>query len=143
MSNNGTFKTAEDVELRPNFSTPVVMTASRDLNISINKLLNGGLRIDEILNVLWYACESQCKKKEITQEEFFDKHLTPATIPAAVKAFFFQLGEAFPQLKDLGGEGGSDNPLVLALSQLTAKLGRSGQLSNSPDSAESIPSKPE
>lgn len=148
MNSKINFETARGVVLTPVFTTPVLLTASRKLGVSLSRIMKGDLTPADLIDLIWYACERDCRSHKISYENFMEEHLTLDRIPDAFLALFEQLKLSFPSLADLIREvgAGAQAPLTEALSSIVDQLKESGQLSgssNSQPTAESTPTEPE
>lgn len=95
-----TFLDAKSEEWELRLTTPLLLRISRKCDLSLAKLMSGQIRIDEVLEMVWLACEEQARARACSREDFLEARLAPAALPSAVQAVFAALKEAFPQMED-------------------------------------------
>ena len=125
-----TFKDGEGRTWKPILTTPVVIDACRELQITISNLLELTINVGDMIDLLWYTCRGQAAERKLTQEDFY-ADIPLRLLPDAVGAVMGVLQESFPQMKDaLQGLANAASPFG---------LGKSMTSSNSVVSQESAP----
>ena len=109
----------------PELTTPIVMNASRKLGFTLGDLLELRLNLGDLIDVLWYTCQTQAEERKVSQQDFYEIVVTLDRLPEAVACLIGVIEQAFPKQADaIKGLMNSAAPFA---------LGKSTTLSSSAD----------
>jgi hypothetical protein len=92
------FTDALGFEWNCRFTTPALIAACQDLNITIAALKSpDSLNFGVLASLVWYASRAQANERGVGKAKFFESHLTPDVLSVSIVAAFQALADAFPQ----------------------------------------------
>ncbi len=104
MSNS--FTDTEGRVWTPCVTTPVILEASRKLQLEVADLAAMRIKLHDLFEFLWLACRREAKDRDMNKDGFFE--VVPAdNLQAVFAALFSATGLAFP---DASAEGNDENP---------------------------------
>ena len=100
----GVFEDTHGREWHPQFTSPVLIHATRRLGITLASVTSMELCLGDLLDATYYACEEEAKERGLTQNDFWNA-LPPAKIFDIAIATTEVISDAFPKIQ--GGAKGS------------------------------------
>lgn len=108
----GVFTDNLGLEWRPVLHALALIKACRQGGMTIERLTSMDVNMGDLIETIWFACETEAIDRGINRETFLTKHVTVTEISSAVQALWDAVRVAFPQLEDKVKKSGAKVPFV-------------------------------